>query len=173
MWRIFSDTARGTAGVGLWSNTAHKQHASLAHISHSWRFYPVVEGALTGPIMSLPSYISQREVLSSSRRQENMPRLFSVRVTLSVTSSNHVTYCVLGVMFVPTQHPIFTPDPDNRWCNYIVFCCLQVSGVSSAIWKERAKPTPHQTPGAIQNIYLCWLSLRCFCMCRASLVFKV
>jgi len=43
-----------------------------------------------------------------------LPRLFSVRVLLSVTSSNHVTYCVLGVMFVPTQHPIFTPDPDNR-----------------------------------------------------------
>jgi len=60
------------AGVGFWSNTAHKQHASLAHISHNWRFYPAVEGALTGSIMSLASYIPQREVLSSSRRQENV-----------------------------------------------------------------------------------------------------
>jgi len=22
------------------------------------------------------------------------------------------------ILFVPTQHPIFTPNPDNRWCNY-------------------------------------------------------
>jgi len=21
-------------------------------------------------------------------------------------------------MFVPIQHPIFTPDPNKRWCNY-------------------------------------------------------
>jgi len=34
------------------SENTHKRHASLAHISHSWRFYPVAEGALTGPMMS-------------------------------------------------------------------------------------------------------------------------
>jgi len=39
---------------------------------------------------------------------------------------------LLWVMFVPTQHPIFTPGPDNRWCSYIIFCCLQVLGVSVA-----------------------------------------
>jgi len=55
-----------------------------------------------------------------------------------------------GVMFVPTQHPIFTPSPDNRWCNYIVFCCLQVSGVSSAVWKECLK-APHPTKSRAQS----------------------
>ena len=28
--------------LGISSNTAHERYASLAHISHSWRFYPAV-----------------------------------------------------------------------------------------------------------------------------------
>jgi len=42
MLRIFTDTAGVRWGVGIWSNTAHERHSSLAHISHSWRFYPAV-----------------------------------------------------------------------------------------------------------------------------------
>jgi len=40
--------------------------------------------------------------------------------------------------FVSTQHPIFTPGPNIRWCNYIV------SAVSSAVWKECSN-APHPT----------------------------
>jgi len=112
--------------------------------------------------------------------------LVSYLTTVQFVKPSYTGWGRNKLMLFPTQHPIFTPSPDNIWHTYyeatatlphqnclyfasnIIFCHFQV--VNMDLDQSR---TPHLTPCHICKNSPHSLCYRCFLLCHPSLLFSV